>query len=244
MEHKENIQDYWDKQNPLLEKLYNGVGDYVKIIKGFGRSFELRKRSIRCIDERVAGGIHIAGSGILLGKERISKIAREANVTEITSHEACGASQLAYDNLTPEEKAMYPNAGEYAKAWTQERAQELGIGYTHLDVTPQGFHIARVVYYDASGTFDPSKISELPSGFIVSRKYISKEEAQKDLDIAISIAFGAHGFGHRFKKGSEFLIIPIAGEASLETLNEEVKSIAQQYGDRVKIDGFNAPHEK
>ena len=204
----------------------------------------MREKSIRCIDERVIGGIHIAGSGILLGKERIGKIAREAKVTEITSHEACGASQLAYNNLSEGEKAKYENAGEYAKAWTQERAQELDIGYKHITVAPQGFHIARVAYYDASGTFDPSKVTELPLGFVVSRKYISAHEARQDLDIAIFIALGAHGFGPRFKKGSEFLVIPIGGELySLETLNEEVKSVAQQYGDRVKVDGFNAPHE-
>ena len=31
----ENIQEYWDRQTQLLEKLYGGVGDYVKTIKEF-----------------------------------------------------------------------------------------------------------------------------------------------------------------------------------------------------------------
>lgn len=243
--HANEMQGYWDRQTPILAKLYGGVEAYIqREVSDIREAFQLKDRCARCIDERTVGGIHLAGCGILLGKERAVEILRAAGVDSVSSHSGCGAATLAYDNLPPEGKATYPDAQSYAIAWTKELAEQLGVPYKHFEVEPE-FHFARVIYYDGTGTFDPSAVSTLPRGFMVSRKYLDTKDALYDLNLAVEIALGPHGVGDRVQgEGTQLLIIPIGTaddpKLSLDALMREIGEMKEEYKGKIKVDGFTA----
>jgi len=254
-EHQEPIQEYWDKQNKIFAaiKQKGGVAAYVKSLENAAQFFSSTNHEVCCIDERTtAGVIHFAGSGILDQARALGNM-REAKAAGVYSHKGCGAADLAFLRLSEKEKQIYGSAEEYAKWWAKELAAQLGVEYKgHLEAAPE-FHIARVVYYDGTGKFNPSRSSDFPPGFVISRKYLSDSSyAKEELAIAMGIAFGDHGFGKdRFSESEPFLIIPI-GDAndsrfSLEALSEEakdvVKKLTEQYKNKVRIEGFRAPTE-
>ena len=250
------MQEFWDKQTPVMQELYKGVGAYMASKDQLQDAFREKGEIIR-----------IAGSGILLGASRAFEIFSSAEKEDffacciderlvetqggkiLTSHEGCGAAALAYENLSQAEKATYANATEYAKAWTKQLVEKLpGVNYAHLSVEPAR-HIARAVIYDGSGRYDASQMREImPYTFVVSRKRpasMGAKEAKDDLALAIAIAFGSHGFGERFQKGSELLVIPVAERDSSDlwigALTQEIRDVLLPYGDKIKVDGFVAP---
>jgi len=242
------IQEYWDSQRPLLEtiKQKGGVANYVNSLASAAQFFNANNHEVCCIDERTtAGVIHFAGSGILDQDEAVQVI-RHAGAQDVYSHAGCGAADLAFEKLSPDEKNKFANAEEYAKWWAKEVARKAGIEYKgHLPVEPN-FHIARVAYYDGTGMCDAALCAKLlPLGFVISRRYLNKDYALKELDLSIQIAFGVHGFGkERFTQQTPFTIIPIAdannNRFSLEQLTSEAREVANQYGDSVSVDGFVA----
>lgn len=249
------MQGYWDSQRPLFERIKEsgGVAPYVGNIEHLEKMFAMENHDVCCMDERTPNGdIRYAGSGILDQARALSHM-REAKAAGVYSHKGCGAGALAFGRLSEKEKQTYKNAEEYAKWWAKELAAQLGVEYKgHLDAAPK-FHIARVLYYDGTGKFNPSRGSEFPPGFVISRRYLGDSSyAKEELAIAMGIAFGDHGFGNnRFSESEPFLIIPIGdshdSRFSLEALSEEAKEVAkkltEQYKNKVRIEGFNAPTE-
>jgi hypothetical protein len=134
---------------------------------------------------------------------------------------------------------------EVAIEQAKRMATELNVPYKgHLtDLRrPAAFHHARVVYVDATGRFNPARLPALPPGFVVSRRYMTPKQAVEEVRLAMSIAFGEHGFGDRFSSRGPLLIIPI-GDATehdydLDVLQHELADISDE---RVRVDGFRMP---
>lgn len=242
------VQEYWDRQNDLFARIKKceGFGEYVKTIENLGKLFNDENRSVCCMDERTsAGTIRYAGSGIL-DQTRAAQCLQEAGATGVYSHAGCGAATLAFSDLSQEEKKQFADSEDYAQWWAKKVAADAGIAYQgHLEVSPS-FHIARVTYYDGTGMFDTSRASELPLGFVISRRYLDSEYAASDLKLSIDIAFGPYGFGKdRFTNDAPFVLVvigdPIDDRFSLKELIKEAKKIAEHYDGNVVVDGFVAP---
>jgi hypothetical protein len=167
-----------------------------------------------CIDERLTGGpglnpettnyVRMAGEGIL--NPNAVKDMKEAGVSGILVHPECGA------------KGIYANGKE-----------------GHPDKFRSPFHDARAVYYDGTGRFDWSRIAgcALPPGFIVTRSIISDPSyAQTEVSVAIGIAQGHHGFGHRFTEKSPFYLVGITdnqpGSIKANVLQRELQEVAEK----------------
>ncbi|MDD5110480.1 MAG: hypothetical protein PHI63_04690 [Patescibacteria group bacterium] len=210
------------------------------------KAFQPADRWLRCIDEGTPGGVHMAGSGILLGVGAAAEAARAAGATTITSHEECGAAKLYAT-----EKGLDPEKSDtYGQEFARDLAKELGVNYCHLPLSemarPAGLHVARVAYYDGTGSFDPSRLPDtLPAGFVISRRYLKPDYARRECEIAITIALGHHGFGELFTKDSPFILV-VVGDAkdsafSLQSLRTEIEPLVHPYHGRVVIDGFLTP---
>ena len=244
------IETYWSSQAPIFTKLYTqGATTYVQSLQNLEAAFHENDRTLRCIDERTPGGIHLAGSGILLPEDEIEHVVKrlkKEGVEGVWSHAHCGAAALyAQQNNLDMEKG-----DEYGKEWADTFAKRLGVPYLgHIDSDqlsgPAEFHIARVAYYVGSSHFDPSRVEGLPPGFVINRGYLSPKYAKFEADLSVKIATGEHGFGRLITKETPFLLIVVADlkdqSASLKQLKAELSPIEHASGGRVRVDGFTAP---
>lgn len=268
----EELLKYWEDQRrvvePILKTGFNNYLDAKASTKSaFEKSFN-KANAICCIDERVKEeGLHAAGSGIayILGvldqakqmpiKQLIDMAAKNAAVdfgnfspAKVFTHEGCGAESLVYgslleaygdngmDTLTePSQLGIY---------WADTLAKEMNIEYAgRLNVEPATFHIARVIYYDATGKFTHRlvKDNELPEGFVLSRRYMNKEQCMAETNVAIGIATGNHGFGELINASdnNQLLLIgfgnPEITELSEENIKAELQEIASKYDGKVII---------
>lgn len=253
-EHAKGLGEYWTESQELFSKIYKtGVRKYLETLPILSEGFRLEDHSVRCIDEGTPGGIHVAGSGILLSasdkKEQLEQLVEElvgAGADGVYSHEGCGAAKLYAETVM----GNLDGAKDYAVEWAKKLALRLDAPYKgHITdlARPKEFHNARIAYYDGSGKFDPFKIKEIPDGFIISRYYLDSEYAREELKIALSIAFGHHGFGDKFTKDNPFIIVPIEKfvtkrkDISLSDLEREAREISAVYGDRVIVEGIREP---
>lgn len=244
---KQGAQTYFKKEFPDLK-----------------HAFLEKLECVVCMDEGTAhkdiGGeskLCMAGSGILYPaaseEERIQKVANLFNVLgirDVTSHGACGAAGLAYKRDFSGVSATAEQIDEYAKSWSKKVNEEINrLGseceYKNIEAAdmerPVEFHTARVVYFDGVGGFNPNKEVGLPMGFVISRHYIPGDYVAEELKIAVSIAFGGHGFGDLFTKEMPFIIIALGrtGE-NVEELKKEIENILKAESSfkdgRVKVD--------
>ncbi len=242
----QKVQQYFEQQSDTLQKIYNGeLEKHIQSQPHWKEAFGVVHRRIVCIDEGVAEeGLHIAGSGILLGEDRTFEIAKNAGVDEVTAHELCGAAALyTANNKQPADKAP-ENAANFSKSL----AERLGVPYSVINkdqmVRPPEFHIARYALYDAAEVNSVEKLG-LPPGFIISRGILNTKEALADTAIAISIAIGAHGFGNLITTENPFVLIAVgkAGDDQFSTksLMAELKQLEKDFNHRIMIQGFTAP---
>lgn len=229
-------------------------------------AFEKELYCVVCMDEGTAhkdyGGENkfcLAGSGILFPanseEDRIQKVAQmfvDLGITEVTSHEGCGAAGLAYKRDFPGTHPTSEQIENYAINWSKMVSEEMGrLGHeeknSHIPAVemerPAEFHVARVVYYDGVGGFNPNKEIGLPMGFVIERKHLPADYSLEELQVAVNIAFGHHGFGEdRFSPDLPFIIIPMSdNQENLEELQNEITS-AFKTNDflkegKIKIDG-------
>lgn len=237
---QDRIERYWQENKDVLAKIKQNAKSYFKGISNLADAFKLTDRSLRCMDEGTTGGIHLAGSGILLDMATVSKYLIQAKIDGVYSHAECGAAALYAKN----ENLDGQFADEYGIEWAKTLAERLHLpykGHTTIDKMkrPSGLHIARVAYYDGIGSFDYARVNALPPGFIISRKYLDKEYAQKELGIAISIALGHHGFGSRIDRDHPFLVIVLAAKGEkpdrFDQLSAEASEIARQHQSKVRV---------
>lgn len=232
------------------------------------RSFSDRQKLVVCMDEGTAhkdinGEMKfcLAGSGILFPaadeEERLDKVAKlliERGVSDISSHGGCGAAGLAYKRDFPDALAT-ENVAEkienYAKEWSDKLAAKIREFNKPADRVhviaedmerPVEFHNARVVYFDGVGGFNPNIEIGLPMGFVIERAYLPSEYTAEELKVAISIAFGHHGFGELFTSAEPFVIIVFAKDKkNLEALINEVAKVLEsnkEYKEeKIKVDG-------
>lgn len=243
MSNKRDRQEAWEAQDQIIVPIVkSGIQKYVETLPDLYKAFALQDRTVRCTDERTPGGIHIAGSGILLG-ERVFDLLQNADVTGITSHHDCNDVRF----YAQEKGFNTERADEYGKAWAEELALKLNVPYQgHIKseqlVGSPNFHHARITYYDGTGRFDPSRISGLPSGFVINRRYVHSDDAKKEMSMAASVVLGEQGSGDLFTKHTPFLVVVIGDENtadySLGALKQELQGFEENYNSRVRVDGF------
>lgn len=197
---------------------------------------------VYCMDERlterVTNGVFLAGSGILNKdkKKKIVKALKKEGVRDVTTHEGCGAVGI----YAQKKGITADQAKKEARAWAEELSQELGGKYGgELSVDPEEYHVAQVAYYDMTGHFNPgNSFGTFPPGFVISRKYLEKDDALEQVRIGIhDIALTDHGYGKRFDKENRFYIVVVA-DNQRDLANGE-KEVRKFKSDVVKIDGFS-----
>ncbi|KKQ66450.1 MAG: hypothetical protein US86_C0005G0061 [Candidatus Daviesbacteria bacterium GW2011_GWA2_38_24] len=224
-----DIYDYWSQSGGDDLLLGSSFQEIFEKIQNRHHTFELKDNYLRCIDEGTTGGIHLAGSGILYPQ---AKMDLEGKVTGIFSHEGCGAAKL-YVNLN-QITTDDPDVVGDEKA--KELAENLNVPYlgrisAEAMDRPAHLHTARVVYYDGTGRFDPSRVHSLPQGFVISRKIISDVDyTKKEVEIAIQIAKGSHGFSNLFTEKSPLYLVAVSDHdktsVPVEQLIKELKEVA------------------
>ncbi len=208
-----------------FQTLFQGLPDRM-------RAFTLKDTHLRCIDEGTPGGLHMAGSGVLY-QNAVEDL--RGKITGIWTHENCGAAALYVKNKNIQTESPDGVADEEAK----KLAQTLGVPYlgriAAKDMSrPADLHTARAIYYDGTGSFDPTLIPGMPQGFIVSRKLISDPAyARAEVEVAIGIALGEHGFGSHFTGAHPLYIVNVGGlgpqSIASATMAEEMKGVAGKY---------------
>lgn len=243
-EHQERKDEEWQKQAEVMREIFAyGMQQYANKFENFLSAFESKNQTLCCIDEGVPfGNIRSAGSGVLAEGDHRTEFLRNlknAGVTDVKSHAGCGAAALYKEKLGITDKTVDEVAVEIATAI----AKELEVPYSgHVEdlARPKEFHNARVVYFDGTGTFNPSGLELIPQGFVVSRRYMTPEHAFSEANIAVSIAFGSHGYGEKFTQDEPLLLVVIGeneGEFSTDCLRCEIESILEGLKEKpVKID--------
>ncbi|OQA51947.1 MAG: hypothetical protein BWY43_00750 [candidate division WS2 bacterium ADurb.Bin280] len=242
-------QQQWEKgSSAIVAIIEKGVRSYFESIEA-ERAFHLDDLVLRCMDGRTPGGVHLAGSGVLLGLEGARSFAKEVErygrLEAITYHKDCGAAIAV-----AKEKGGDPF--ELAKTFSTELAKSLGIEavYEVENDGWEGFHHERVIYYDGTGRFDWKRVRGLPIGFVISRAYLGFdiEYAKKELEIAAGIALtphneGGHGFGELFNEKLPLLVIALSQERSeLGRLEQEAREVIASLGkdsSRVRVMGYH-----
>ena len=243
--------EVWRLENSVMARIVEGgMQAYAESLPNIDKAFGLQDMILRCMDGRTPGGVHLAGSGILLGLGGAVKFAEEVKrlcgkkVEEIGWHKDCGAA-AAYA------KEYGGTADDNARQFAERLASKLGIGSIEVKNSAQAsFHPERAIYFDGTGIFDPSQVEELPTGFIISRAYLDFdiEYAKRELAIALDIALkphdqGGHGFGEKFTAQSPLLLIIVARDS--EQMNElkteaqdTIRNLPKADHARVRLDGF------
>lgn len=239
------LMKHWEEQTakvaPILKLgLSNYLAQNEELRNNLPQAFKEKNETLFCIDEGTEGCFHIAGSGILLPDSVVVTAIQKAGIKSITSHKGCGAAAVAA------QKADRTDVEAFAEEYARRIADLAGIQYReHVSELhrPKEFHNARAVYYDGTGSFSNHKVDNLPTGFIISRGILEKEASLQELQLAISIATGKHGYGNLITNEQPLLIIPIGrNQTEVTALEDEIKQ-AGITSDKVKIDGLVAPQE-
>jgi len=244
-------QAVWHQGSTVIDKILRGGSEvYFSTLLGIEKAFHLHDLVIRCMDGRTPGGVHLAGSGVLLGLKGMVRFAAEVtskygHLEAVTYHADCGAAAAIAGKKGADPFVV-------AESFAREAGKVLGIE-TVYEIENQGwegFHHERVIYYDGTGRFDWQNVLGLPVGFVVSRAYLGFDVpyAQKELAVASDIALKphdrhGHGFGEMFTANLPLLIVPIGESAKQLALltgeaQDVVSHLPRSYQGRVKVDGF------
>lgn len=244
-EHQAQREQEWEAQSETLRAILDrGMQEYTSSLEGVQASFETGNHTLCCIDEGTPfGDMRSAGSGILMEGEDRAKFIEElkrAGVKEVTSHAGCGAAALYREKMGLTDKSV----DEVAQEGARRMAEELGVPYKgHItELKRPEFHNARVVYIDGTGSFNPDAVDGLPTGFVVSRKFMTPEQARTEAGIAMSIALGDHGFGKKFNEEEPLIVVTVGGEElTASDLQKELAGLAE--GRPVRLESWQAREE-
>ncbi len=246
-----NPYEEWEKQAPVFEsiKKMGGMEQFAHALPDIEEAFHLEDHCVRCMDEGTPGGIHLAGSGILMDEAKAVEAMRAAHADGVYSHDGCGAAALYAKKMGLDAS----KSDEYGVIWAKHLAELLDVPYKgNIEKKkmkrPEDFHYARVAYYDGTGSFDPTRVADLPPGFVISRRLIDAEAATSEADIATSIATGHHGYSELITADEPFYIVPVGDPSdpnfSVEKLSKELDEIVAKSGGKVKVMGFTKPVAK
>jgi hypothetical protein len=236
----------WVKQQQMIDAiLKSGMEAYARELPDVTKAFEGEDHTLCCMDEGTPlGDMRSAGSGILTeGDERSAffQSLKKAGIDRVKSHTGCGAAALYREQHRITDQTVDEVAIEQAKQIAAELGVEYGGHITELK-RPE-FHNARVVYLDATGRFNPSKVKDLPPGFVVSRRYMKKEQAFFEVKLASQIAFGDHGFGKKFDPEHPLIVVVIgdSNEQGIPTdqLKDELEALTKD--PRIHLETWRAP---
>lgn len=240
--------DYWNEQQKLYASIQRAGSfqEYFEQLQNYQKFFELKDRIIRCVDERVGGGICSAGSCILMRTRKdIQDFIYESRATGITSHSGCGAAKLALIN-TGNSNPTKIEVDEYAIKFAKDQASKFGLVYEgHLEVEPN-FHPGIAVYFDGTGKFDPTTNHQIPMGFVISRKYLKPEYALAELDVVLNkIILNGNDYSKNITPQNPVYVVPI-GDAytitySLAEMQKEIEEALKNHPQKelIKIDGLS-----
>ena len=216
--------------------------------------FELDDKILRCIDEGTPGGIHAAL--ILLSDKNAAAFVDKARPSGITSHNHCGAAEIAYNNLQYALRELFSGSDSYGKTYSTALSRRFGLRQKHLKklARPEKMHPARLTIYDGTGTVDNSKLNIMPQlaeinggllpAFVISRRYhVDPQDAVNEADITAKIALGDHGFDKLITEEKPFVVMVIGDggnkKFSSDALMEEVEDLTYTHNGRVIVGGFN-----
>ncbi|NMC51366.1 hypothetical protein GYA54_01390 [Candidatus Kuenenbacteria bacterium] len=239
--HRDQIERDWTGQLAIYQKIKQlGAEEYFASVADLAAAFNADDHHVHCMDERTPGGIHCAGSGILLGLDAAAEFCAKSGARGITSHESCGAAAI-YARLN----GLTGNSDELGVRFAQDLAVKTGLPYVgHLPVKKE-HHFARAAYYDGTGIFDSTKAADLPPGFFINRANLPADyAANTEAATAARIAMGDHGYGQLITTQEPFWFFAIAkGELTLGKLMAELEPLKKEFGDKIIIAGFNAPQK-
>ena len=211
--HQEEKTEVFEEQQEIMRKIKEfGFAKYVETMQNLPDAFDVEKHKpgedvhncICCMDERTPFGLHSAGSGILLSKEEFDIYFEKSGAKAISSHTGCGAAKIFAEKM-----GLMGDPDTIAREWAQQKATEKGVPHVHLEVE-KPFHYARVCYYDGTGKFNYAGIKGLPAGFVVGRRFMSKEASLAEGGVAKSIIFGDHGLGEELlNEENPFLFVAV-----------------------------------
>lgn len=258
--HKDELKDSgWKKQELAYQTLLFLENESAEIVFGndnWQKAFSEQPKVVKCIDERVVIGeqstIGLAGSGVLVSDQDYPSLVAKlklAGVSEVTYHEGCGACRLfckqelekCGDKLDEEEVALN-------SAYKLNNALEINSNPTRSGYSPSDqyqmtgdihLHHARAIYVDGTGCFNP-QLLDIPAGFLVSAKYHPNiEYTKQEVNIAIGIALGGHGFGKEYFSKEPLIVLVIGSKSdpslSSNTLIKEITPIVNENKELVKI---------
>jgi hypothetical protein len=197
--------------------------DYVERLPDWSRCTEVLVGAptyLLCIDDRLPGCptlsaaanyVHMAGEGILNPQALpdLVTLRRSRGLAGIITHRDCGA-KAAYARG---QALVGPTADDAALPAVYALADAARLPVAQMIGTPElgERHPARAVYYDGTGRFDWSKVPGLLPGFIVSRAILSDVGyAQDEVRLALAVALGERGFGHKFTRRTPLYLVAVA----------------------------------
>jgi len=246
----EKLEAFQEQQEAMAKIMKMGFAKYAETLPNLDSAFDLEEhkpaeglhRCLCCMDGRTPFGVHAAGSTILLSEAQRDEYFRLANPDSISSHDGCGAARLYC-----KKHGILGDPDAFARQWAEQEAIKRGIPHIHLGVD-KDFHYERVCYYDGTGRFNYKGVEGLPSGFVVSRKYMSKESSLAEDGVARNIIFGDHGYGKQLlTSGNPFIFVVVADtKIRMEELRKELDALVASFdddipADSVVVDGFVAP---
>ncbi len=244
-EHQAMIDSEWHRLQGAYAPVYEmGFDRYAAgHTESVARAFTLGDKTARCIDEGTPGGLHLAGTGILLPEQEAVRILTAMGVDGVTSHSGCGAAGMA-----ARAQGYSGDVEQFAQQWAQQMASLTGVPYRgHIPMSdmrrPHDFHNAIAAYVDTTGSFDYAQAPELPPGFVISRGLIPPEVAAAETRVAVDIAFGGHGLGKgRFTQEHPFMLVHVADpRRPMPEVQRELQEIQAAYGPHVSVQTLTRP---
>ena len=245
----------WNTQQSLLENA-GGINGLVEKLEETEAVYDLtgKERWIVCIDERIIPPdkdamhhyVRSAGTFILLDKESRNAFLESSGAKIATWHKECGAATKKYGETHSGAESSSEDIDLYAQNFVESLKEELGLETCEIEIESPGFHPAIGVIYQGVD-MDPFQIdSELPKFFGINRNHTPKKYALEELQIALDIAFGDHGFNDLFDEENPFYII-VAGNPNnpdlcADILCSEVNSVLENtpYKEKVLVKAYDA----
>lgn len=260
----------WAQQEDRYQTLLALSDSLKKPEKVFGpnwvEAFNQTPHEVVCIDEGAIDEpktpeLGLAGSGVLLNDEQFENVVgycREHGVSKISYHAGCGAAALFCKEYELHHglKAGSLDPEEEAKKAALRLHSALGLDGAPVFISdkrmrrPKAYHIARSIVIDGTGRMNPG-VLDMPSSFQHSFPlHKDGKYTQREVDVAIRIAMGDHGFGaQRFKSDKNRerrLVVLVVGhptdeELSTGRLREICEPLVKEWGEVVKPIFVDAP---